>query len=212
LWEEDSIWLGKARSTVDLTPGLIVITIAPICISIRGYTSAHSLFHSGGRVFPRGGRTVHLRYCVLEGNNIPNSLELWHGGFLSPDLQFGSGFQQFGSYILGGRIIGLFQLGGRICHWRHYGLGVFQLIYCSETSHTFLPSSDLPSHGVLQCFEAIREEAVLPLIYSSQDLRIVRERASHIAEGIHWIAVLLGLHLGEAFGSLDLLLSCILEA
>jgi hypothetical protein len=134
------------------------------------------------------------------------------GGFSWPDLQFGIFLRGFGSYILGGRIIGLVQLGGHICYWRHYGLGVFQLIYCSETSHTFLPSSDLPSHGVLQCFEAIREEVVLPLIYSSQDLRIVRERASHIAEGIHWIAVLLGLQLGEAFGSLDLRLSCILEA
>jgi hypothetical protein len=127
-----------------------------------------------------------LRIQSFGGSVLHFQPETLPGGFLGPiySLAF---FRGFGSYILGGRIIGLVQLGGRICYWRHYGLGVFQLIYCSETSHTFLPSSDLPSHGVLQCFEAIREEVVLPLIYSSQDLRIVRERASPIAEGIHWI-------------------------
>jgi hypothetical protein len=96
-------------------------------------------------------------------------------GFPWPNLQFGTFLKGFGSFILGGRIIGLVQLGGCICHWRHYGLGVFQLIYCCETSHTFLPSSDLPSQGGLQCLEAIREEVVLSLIYSSHDLCIVRE-------------------------------------
>ena len=61
------------------------------------------------------------------------------------------------------------------CSRDSIGWEVLQSSYSLETSHTFFPSSDLPSHGVLQCFEAMREEVVLPLIYSSQDLRIVRE-------------------------------------
>jgi hypothetical protein len=40
----------------------------------------------------------------------------------------------------------------------------------------------------------------------------VPERASPTAEDIHWSSVLLGVQLVEAFGSLDLLLSCVLEA
>jgi hypothetical protein len=89
------------------------------------------------------------------------------GGFSWPDLQFGIFFRGFGSYILGGRIIGLVQLGGRICYWRYCGLGVFRMSYCSEIAHTFLPSPDLSSHRVLQWFEAIREEVVLSLGHSS---------------------------------------------
>jgi hypothetical protein len=78
------------------------------------------------------------------------------------------------------------------------------LSYNSKTTHIFLPSPDLSSHRVLQRFEAIREEAVLSLDYSSQEVRIQPERASHTAEGISWTSVLLGVQLGEAFGSLDL--------
>jgi hypothetical protein len=78
------------------------------------------------------------------------------------------------------------------------------LSYSSKTTHIFLPSPDLSSHRVLQRFEAIREEVVLSLVYSSQEVRIVRERASPTTEGNSWTSVLLGIQLGEAFGSLDL--------
>jgi hypothetical protein len=54
----------------------------------------------------------------------------------------------------------------------------------SKIAHIFFPSPDLSSHRVLQRFEAIREEVVLSLDHSSQEVRIVRERASHTTEGI----------------------------
>jgi hypothetical protein len=83
-------------------------------------------------------------------------------------------------------------------------LGVFQFSYCSEIAHIFLPSLDLSSHRVLKRFEAIREEVVPSLDNSSWEVRIVREGTSHTAKGIRWSSVLLGVQLGEAYGSLDL--------
>jgi hypothetical protein len=83
-------------------------------------------------------------------------------------------------------------------------LEVFQLSYNSNNTHIFSPSSDLSSHRVLQRFEAIKEEVILSLIYSSQEVFIVPKRASPTTEGNSWTSVLLGIQLGEGFGSLDL--------
>jgi hypothetical protein len=77
------------------------------------------------------------------------------------------------------------------------------LSYNSKTTRIFLPSLDLSSHRVLERFEAIREEVVLSLVYSNQEVHIELERASPTTEGNSWTSVLLGIRLGEAFGSLD---------
>jgi hypothetical protein len=50
------------------------------------------------------------------------------------------------------------------------------LRYSSKTTHIFLVSSYIYSHIVLQRFEAIIEEALLSLIYSSQEVCIVPKR------------------------------------
>ena len=89
---------------------------------------------------------------------------------------------------------------------------LFQLSYSLETSHISFLSSDVASLRVLGRFEVILEETVLSFICSNQEVCIQRERVSHTTKDISWASVLLGLHLGEDFGSLDLSLSCILEA
>ena len=89
-WERSSWKVVDTGSERDLTSEVLVITRVPFCFSDWVVSSTHSLYHLEGWVFSWGGCNVHWGSCVLEGNTFPNSLDLWHRGFLIPYIYFGS--------------------------------------------------------------------------------------------------------------------------